>query len=166
MRWLYFVILTFFFIIGLTLQSNAKDYTIQPIGHVVKNAGKVRIEILAQCKDALLGLDGFSHVFVFYWFDRNNSPERRAILRVHPRWNKENPLTGVFTARSPFRPSPIGLTVCKIKSIDGGIITVDDIDAFDGTPIIDLKPYIPRLDRIPNASVPDWVECINQDKKH
>ena len=166
MRWLYYVIVTLAFMIGLTLQSNAEDYTIQPIGHVVKNAGKVKLEILSQYKDALLGLSEFSHVFVFYWFDRNDSPEKRAMLRVHPRGNKENPLTGVFASRSPFRPNLIGLTVCKIESIDDCIITVDDIDAFDGTPIIDLKPYMPRLDCIPDASVPDWAKRINQDNKH
>ncbi|MGO9738656.1 MAG: tRNA (N6-threonylcarbamoyladenosine(37)-N6)-methyltransferase TrmO, partial [Desulfomonilaceae bacterium] len=150
----------------LNLQSNAEDYTIQPIGHVVKNDGKVKIEILARYRDALLGLSEFSHVFVFYWFDRNDSPEKRASLRVHPRGNKENPLTGVFASRSPFRPNLIGLTVCKIKSIDDCVITVDGIDAFDGTPIIDLKPYMPRLDCIPDASVPDWAKRIDQDKKY
>lgn len=166
MRWVYYVIVALAFMIGLTLQSNAEDYKIQPIGHVVKNAGKAKIEILAQYKDALLGLSEFSHVFVFYWFDRNDSPKKRAMLRVHPRGNKENPLTGVFASRSPFRPNLIGLTMCKIKSIDDCVITVDDIDAFDGTPIIDLKPYMPRLDCIPDASVPDSAKRIDQDKKH
>jgi tRNA-Thr(GGU) m(6)t(6)A37 methyltransferase TsaA len=141
---------------GLTLQSDAQVYKIQPIGHVVKNAGKVKLEILSRYQDALLGLNEFSHVLVFYWFERNDSQEKRAILRVHPRGNKENPITGVFATRSPSRLNLIGLTVCKITSIDDCIITVDDIDAIDGTPIIDLKPYRPCSDCVPDASVPDF----------
>ena len=70
MRWLHYVIVTLAFILGLTLQFNTEDYSIQPIGHVVKNAGKVKLEILAWYRDALLGLSEFSHVFVFYWFNR------------------------------------------------------------------------------------------------
>jgi tRNA (adenine37-N6)-methyltransferase len=165
MRWLYYATLTLVVTMGLTLHSDAQVYKIESIGHVVKNAGKVKIEILSQYKDALLGLSEFSHVLVFYWFNQNDSPEKRTILRVHPRGNKEIPLTGVFATRSPVRPNLIGLTVCKIKSIDDCMIIVDDIDAFDGTPIIDLKPYRPSVDCIPDASVPDWAKRINKDKK-
>jgi tRNA (adenine37-N6)-methyltransferase len=152
--------------IGLTLQSEAQVYQIQPIGHVVKNAGKAEIVILSRYKDALLGLGEFSHVLVFYWFDRNDSPEKRDILRVHPRENKENPLAGVFATRSPVRPNLIGLTLCKIESINDCTIRVDDIDAFDGTPIIDLKPYRPGVDCVPDASVPNWTKRIDKDKKN
>ena len=77
---------------------------------------------------------------------------------VHPRGNKANPLTGVFATRSPFRPNLIGLSVCRIKSVDDAGITVDDIDAFDGSPIIDLKPYIPTIDSVPEASGPGMGE--------
>ena len=93
MRWLGYVTLALVFAMELTLQSDAQVYKIQPIGHVVKNAGKVKLEILSQYKDALLGLNEFSHVLVFYWFERNDSLEKRAILRVHPRGNKESPIT-------------------------------------------------------------------------
>ncbi|MHB8202274.1 MAG: tRNA (N6-threonylcarbamoyladenosine(37)-N6)-methyltransferase TrmO [Desulfomonilaceae bacterium] len=166
MRWLYRIIFTLVFIMGLIVQSNAEVYSIQPIGHVVKTAGKVTLDILPQYKDALLGLKDFSHIYVLYWFNRNDSPEKRSILKVHPRGNKENPLTGVFATHSPFRPNLIGLSICKIKSIDGDVITVDDIDAFDGTPIIDLKPYRSSYDCVPGASVPDWVKQIHKDKQH
>jgi hypothetical protein len=77
MRWLGYVTLALVFTMGLTLQSDAQVYKIQPIGHVVKNAGKVKLEILSQYKDALLGLNEFSHVLVFYWFERNDSLEKR-----------------------------------------------------------------------------------------
>ena len=80
MRKLYYVISTLAFIIGLNLQSNAEVYTIQPIGHVVKNAGKVKIEILHQYKDALLVLDEFSHVFVFSGLGRTYQPGQKPLI--------------------------------------------------------------------------------------
>lgn len=166
MKLLRYVIFTLVFILGLNLHSNAEIFSVRPIGHVIKSAGKVELAISPQYRDALMGLNDFSHVFVFYWFDKNDSPEKRAMLKVHPRGNKENPLTGVFATHSPVRPNLIGLTVCKIKSINEGVITVDDIDAFDGTPIIDLKPYRAGFDCIPDASAPDWVNHINRNKKH
>jgi tRNA (adenine37-N6)-methyltransferase len=143
---------------GMPTRSMAKDYSIQQIGQVVKSSDKTKLEIDSRFRDALLGLNGFSHLLVFYWFDQNDSPEKRATLRVHPRGSKANPLTGVFATRSPLRPNLIGLSVCKIKSIDETGITVDDIDAFSGSPLIDLKPYIPEYDSVPGASVPDWVK--------
>jgi len=152
--WIAFIIL----VLSFSTPSLAAMYSSQPIGQVVKGDGKTTLEILPQYQEALFGLQGFSHLLVFYWFDRNDSPEKRATLRVHPRRNESNPLTGVFATRSPQRPNLIGFSVCRIKSIDGRLITIDDIDAFDGTPIIDLKPYIPGSDSIPEAQVPDWVK--------
>jgi tRNA (adenine37-N6)-methyltransferase len=157
-----FLILT---VLLISAQSSADIYSVQPIGRVAKSAAKATLEILPQFQDALLGLNGYSHVLVFYWFDRNDSPEKRAILRVHPRNNMANPLTGVFATRSPIRPNLIGLSVCRIKSINNSSITVDDIDALDGSPIIDLKPYIPASDSIPGASVPEWVKQNHVEPK-
>lgn len=137
--------------------SMAEDYSIHPVGKVVKTVNQSALEVFPDFKDALLGLDGFSHVIVLYWFDRNDSPEKRSTLRVHPRGDKRNPLTGVFATRSPLRPNLVGFSVCTIKSVEGARILVDQIDAFDGTPIIDLKPYIPASDCVPAASVPEWV---------
>jgi len=151
-------ILLMAFALGMPAQAMTEVYSVQQIGKVVKSPGKVRLEIFPQFRDGMLGINKFSNLLVFYWFDRNDSPEKRATLRVHPRGNKTNPLTGVFATRSPLRPNLIGLSVCKIKSIDKTGITVDDIDAFNESPIIDLKPYIPDLDSVPGASVPVWVK--------
>jgi tRNA (adenine37-N6)-methyltransferase len=155
----------FFVILALAVpsQSMAEVYSIQPIGQVIKSPEKTTLKIFPQFQDGLLGLNGFSHVLVFYWFDRNDTPEKRATLMVHPRRNKANPLTGVFATRSPFRPNLIGLSVCKIKSIDDAGITIDAIDAFDGSPIIDLKPYIPAIDSVPGATMPEWVKRIHPE---
>ncbi len=135
----------------------AENYSIQPVGKVIKSSETTGIEIFPPFRDALLGMAGFSHIIVLYWFDRNDTPEKRDTLRVHPRADQNNPLTGVFATRSPRRPNLIGLSVCKIKAVEQGRIVVDSIDAFDQTPVIDIKPYIPVSDCVPDASVPWWV---------
>lgn len=98
--------------------------------------------------------DEFSHILVFWWFDKNDMPQKRKVLQVHPRGDRENPLTGVFACRSPVRPNLLALTTCKIRSIKDNVVEVEDIDAFDGTPILDLKGYIPALDSVEDAKAP------------
>jgi tRNA-Thr(GGU) m(6)t(6)A37 methyltransferase TsaA len=108
--------------------------------------------------EALDGLEDFSHAFVLYWFDRNDTPERRGTLRVQPRGNKANPLTGVFACRAPVRPNLIALTLCKILSVVDNTVLIDKIDALDGSPILDIKPYIPSLDRVSQGvRLPGWL---------
>ncbi|MBI5250513.1 MAG: tRNA (N6-threonylcarbamoyladenosine(37)-N6)-methyltransferase TrmO [Desulfomonile tiedjei] len=148
---------------GWTSQSMAESYSIHPVGRVARTADILALEILPEFKDALLGLDSFSHVIVFYWFNRNDSPEERATLRVHPRGDKRNPLMGVFATRSPFRPNIIGFSVCRIKAVKDCTVFVDKIDALDGSPIIDLKPYIPGNDCVPGATVPEWVRRLERE---
>ena len=138
-------------------RSMAENFSIRPVGKVDKSSGRTCIVILPQFHDALLGMDGFSHLMVMYWFDRNDTPEKRATLRVHPRADKNNPLTGVFATRSPRRPNLIGVAVCQIESVEKDRIVVHAIDAFDQTPVIDIKPYIPVSDCVPDATVPWWV---------
>ncbi len=134
------------------------EYAVHPVGEVSKTDGQAVLKIYQRYREAMFGLDRFSHVLVFYWFDKNDTPEKRAILKVHPRGDERNPLMGVFATRSPVRPNLIGFSVCKIKSVASDGIIVDDIDAFDKTPILDLKPYIPANDYIPDAKVPEWVK--------
>ncbi|MBV2097138.1 MAG: SAM-dependent methyltransferase, partial [Candidatus Thiodiazotropha sp. (ex Codakia orbicularis)] len=79
-------------------------------------------------------------IWVLYWFDRNDTPERRGILQVHPRGNPDNPLRGVFATRAPVRPNLIALSRCRILSIAANRIEIDGIDAFPDTPVLDIKP--------------------------
>jgi len=132
-------------------------YQIKPIGNIRKEDQKVWIEIFDEYAEGLLGLDEFSHIYVFYWFDQNDSPDKRKTLQVRPRKDPDNPITGVFATHSPQRPNLIALTLCKIESINGNTIQIEDIDAFDGSPVIDIKCYIPGS--VPDADVrlPDWV---------
>lgn len=132
-------------------------YEIFSIGSIKKQEDIKTIEIKEQYEEALLGLNEFSHVLVCYWFHENDTPDTRKILKVHPRGNPQNPLHGVFATRAPMRPNLIGISLCKILSIKGNIIQIDTIDAFDGSPVIDLKPYMPSIDSVVGAQVPEWV---------
>jgi tRNA-Thr(GGU) m(6)t(6)A37 methyltransferase TsaA len=105
----------------------------------------------------MLGLEGFSHIDVLFWCHENDTPAERAVLRVHPRRDPANPLTGVFATRSPKRPNPMGLTRCRIVSLEGRRIRVEALDARDGSPVLDIKCHIP--DPLPPEDVrlPAWV---------
>ena len=133
-------------------------FQIFPVGIVKKKEEKISIEVYEEYRDALLGLEQFSHIIVLSWFHENDVPEKRGILRVHPRGDKALPLTGVFGTRSPVRPNLIALSACEILSIDENIIRIDKIDAFDGTPVIDIKPCIGKDNSMINVRVPEWVD--------
>ena len=136
----------------------SKSFVLHPVGRVERTNKSVELRIFAEYMDALKGLDGFSHIFVFYWFDKNDTPKKRGILQVYPRGNKNNPRTGVFACRAPMRPNLIALSLCKIRSVKDGVVRVDKIDAFSGSPILDIKPYIPSIDGVPKGiRVPDWL---------
>ena len=132
-------------------------FHITPVGTIHKTDEKTWIEIKAPYLPALDGLEGFSHINVFFWFHENDTADRRKTLRVHPRKDKKNPLSGVFATHSPLRPNLIGLTLCKIISIRDRRIEIEDIDAFDGTPVIDVKCYIPGSTPGSDVRVPGWV---------
>ncbi len=134
-------------------------FKLYPVGRVEKKGKSVWLRIFDRYADALKGLAGFSHVIVLYWFDKNDTPRKRGILRVHPQGNKKNPLTGVFACRAPVRPNLIALSICKILSVEGGAVRIDKIDAFYNSPILDLKPYIPGIDRrTEGVQLPDWLK--------
>ncbi|HUU11496.1 MAG TPA: tRNA (N6-threonylcarbamoyladenosine(37)-N6)-methyltransferase TrmO [Phycisphaerae bacterium] len=132
-------------------------YKVYPIGRVEKKDGAAAVRVFDKYVPGLKGLDGWSHVDVFYWFDRNDTPQQRSVLQVHPRGKQSNPLTGVFACRSPVRPNLIALSVCKILGIEGNVLKLADIDAFDGTPVLDLKPFIPPDEPRQGVKVPDWA---------
>lgn len=138
-------------------QQQGKRFTMQPIGYVRKAEGRTTIVLDKKYEPGLLGIDGFSHIYVFWWFSRNDTPEKRTTLQVHPMGNRENPLTGVFATRSPRRPNLIALTLCKIVAVKANVVEVEKIDAFEGTPILDIKPFISGYDSTPDAKLPEWL---------
>ena len=138
--------------------TDIQKFVMQPIGKVRKQDDKIFLEIKPEFAPALKGLEDFSHLWVLYWFHENDRPKARATLQVHPRRDPANPLTGVFACRAPERPNLIGLCACRILRIEGHRVEVAGLDARDGTPIVDLKPYIPKGDAIPEATTPGWVK--------
>lgn len=140
------------------MAEEKKSFRIFPVGTVRKQGDEISIEIDEEYADALRGLEGFSHLILLSWFHESDDPGKRATLQVHPRGNPENPLTGVFATRSPVRPNPVAVSVCRILAVQGRTIRIDHTDAIDGTPVIDIKPYIPISDAHGEAVVPDWVK--------
>jgi tRNA-Thr(GGU) m(6)t(6)A37 methyltransferase TsaA len=139
-------------------------FSVVPVGVVKRSSEETFIEVMGSYEEALIGLEGFSHIVVLCWLNQNDTPERRKTLKVHPRNNPENPLAGVFATRSPLRPNPIALSTCKIVRIEGRRIFIDKIDAFDGTPVIDIKPCITDLDFAADIKIPDWARRLREEE--
>ena len=142
----------------------------QPIG-TVKNSIKEpeegdwetvvsKIIINKKYEQALEQIDGFSHIIVLYWMNQI-LPSKQAVLKVHPRKRKDLPLVGVFATRSPARPNPIGLTVVQVLECQANVIKVKGLDALDGTPVLDIKPYIPYSDSPAKAKTPAWIKKLH-----
>ncbi|KYH40385.1 MAG: S-adenosyl-L-methionine-binding protein [Candidatus Bathyarchaeota archaeon B63] len=125
----------------------------------VKKPGEdlAEVEILDEFREGLRGIDEFSHLIILYWFHLRDHEEERRTLLVFPRRHAVTVEKGVFACRSPSRPNPIGLCVVELIKIEGTTLTVRGLDAFGGSPIIDIKPYLPRADSFPDARVPEWT---------
>ena len=126
---------------------------------VVEKAGEqeATIRVFSEFCAGLKGIEGFSHLIILYWIHLRDNEEERQTLLVFPKKHAVNVETGVFACRSPSRPNPIGLCVVELLKFEDCSLTVKDLDALEGSPIIDIKPYIPRADAIPNARVPEWT---------
>ena len=126
------------------------------------------VEIFPEFEEALEGIDGFSHIFVLGYFHRLR-PEQIGPLQVRPRRLlkrgfklEELPLLGVFALDSPTRPNPIGLTLVPLVKREGRRLFVTGLDHFDGTPVLDIKPYQPDY-RAENYRLPEWyVKLMNE----
>jgi tRNA-Thr(GGU) m(6)t(6)A37 methyltransferase TsaA len=133
-------------------------FHIHPIGHVRRSEDTVHLDILKPFRPALRQLDHFSHVMVFWWADRLDNEEYRSITQCEPPYAQGH-VTGVFATRSEYRPNPIAVTTCKVLGVDEGTgkVQIADIDAYDGTPVVDLKAYFPVCDRVKDATIPKWL---------
>lgn len=119
------------------------------------------IELVAPLGErALTGLDTFSHCVIVYVFDRATWDESR--IARHPRGNKDWPLVGIFAQRAKDRPNRIGITTCRIVSVEGATIHVAGLDAIDGTPVLDIKPYMAEFGPRGELRQPAWAtELMN-----
>lgn len=141
------------------MNARLQTYQLQPIGSVRRTKQEIRLQIDEAFRPALKQLDLFSHVVVFWWADRFDDTESRNILVCKPPYAAEHE-TGIFATRSPIRPNPIAMTTCKLLSVDQskGIVRIANIDAVDGTPVVDLKAYFPVCDRVKQAHLPAWLD--------
>jgi len=113
------------------------------------------IVIDSSLTEALDGLDGFSHIIVIWWMHQVTAAGDLP-AKIHPRGSKELPLVGRFATRSPHRPNPLGKATVRLLQRRGNILRVKGLDAIDGTPVIDIKPYIPGYDSAADAKAPEW----------
>jgi len=149
--------------------SDLPEIIVRPIG-VVRNAVgepqppgfdwsavKSRILVRPELADSLLGLETYSHVKVLFWPHLVPADVIGSKHRLHPRDDPENPLQGILATRSQIRFNPILVTAVPLLSVRGNAVGVRGLDAVNGTPVLDIKPYFPHFDSIPDARVPGWV---------
>ena len=138
---------------------------VQPIG-IVRNSLGMRsfsewedteseIVVCEEYKEALYRLDEFSHIEVLFYL---HEVDRGFRSRIHPTGNPDYPLMGAFATRTPNRPSRIALTTCELLSIEGNALRVRGLDAYDGSPVLDIKPYTGK--NIENIKLPDWLKSL------
>jgi tRNA-Thr(GGU) m(6)t(6)A37 methyltransferase TsaA len=130
-----------------TPHKTTEGTPIQPTGAMGING---RIEVFPQYTAGLADLSGFSHIFILYHFHlaRKYSLEVKPYLDGHKR--------GLFATRAPSRPNPIGLSVVRLIGITDGTLQIQDVDMVDGTPLLDIKPYIPEFD-VHKADQIGWI---------
>ena len=128
------------------------------VGVVEKDGEEeAKIRIFPDFCAGLRNIADFSHLIVLYWIHMRDTEAERRTLLVVPRRHTRNVETGVFACRSPSRPNLIGLCVVELLKIEECVLTVKGLDALKDSPIVDIKPYIPKADAVPNARVPEWT---------
>lgn len=109
----------------------------------------------------LRGLRQFSHALIVFWMHQASFQPNRDLVR-RPRGRRDLPLTGIFAQRARHRPNPIGITAVRIVEVTRRIVKVRGLDAIDGTPVLDVKPYVPAFDCRPDARVPGWMDALTR----
>jgi tRNA (adenine37-N6)-methyltransferase len=143
---------------------------VRPIGVVRNNIKQPKVDgwadvrsdilIREELADALDGIEGYSHVIVVFAFDKVPESEQRS--RVRPCGDLRIPEQGVLATRSQVRPSPVGVSVVKLLRRRHNVLRVEALDAIDGTPVLDIKPYFPNYDAVPDAAIPEWARELGQ----
>lgn len=134
------------------------------VGDEVRNKNVIsRIIFLEEYIEALEGVKEFSHLFVLFWLHAISS-EGRKMMKVHPRGRADLPLLGIFATRTPHRPNPIGLTRVKLLEIEANVLKVQGLDAYDGTPVLDIKPF-DSWDTTEDFKVPKWWKKLEKERK-
>ncbi|GGR42532.1 SAM-dependent methyltransferase [Streptomyces roseolus] len=150
--------------------STPAEIVSDPVGRVVGGRTEVRddewgevsavIRLDARFEpEALAGLDSFSHVEIVYHFDRVPVEKVETGAR-HPRGNTDWPLVGIFAQRGKNRPNRLGVSRCRLLRVDGRDVHVEGLDAVDGTPVLDIKPYMAEFGPRGATTQPDWATEI------
>jgi tRNA-Thr(GGU) m(6)t(6)A37 methyltransferase TsaA len=127
----------------------------EAVGDEVKDKDRIsQIVVNRELAEALEGITEFSHLFVLFWLHEVTREERKT-LKVHPRGREDLPLLGVFATRTKLRPNSIGLTLVELMKVENNVLTVRGLDAFNETPVLDLKPF-DFWDMAKDAKVPRW----------
>ena len=139
-------------------RSNCNDYEVKPIGKFEAVDGSMRIRVYPEYRDAMTGLEDFAYVQVLWWFSRCDNKGSRSKQTEQKPYKKGSAILGTFATRAPERPNPIAVSTLFAASVDeeNGIISLPYADAFPGTPVLDIKPYIPSLDRAESVRMPQW----------
>ena len=134
------------------------NYSLKPIGVFEAADDDIFIRIFPQYRSAMTGLGDLSYLQVLWWFSQCDNEERRGKRLERKPYRKGPDILGTFATRAPERPNPIALSTVFVLSVDmeNGIIRVPYADAFPGTPVLDIKPYIPSLDRVETVPMPQW----------
>jgi tRNA-Thr(GGU) m(6)t(6)A37 methyltransferase TsaA len=109
------------------------------------------VEVFSEYAEGLKDLDGFSHIILVYHFHQAGRPS----LLVKP-FMDDQP-HGIFAVRAPSRPNPIGISVVRLVKVEGNVLHIEDVDIVDGTPLLDIKPYVPEFDP-PDVERRGWLE--------
>jgi len=127
-----------------------KNMPVQPCG--AKNSYAV-LEFKEEYVTGLKDLEGFSHLYLLYYFHKVKEPK----LRVVPFNDKTNTQRGVFSTRTPMHPNSLGLSLVELISVEGNCVTIKGVDIVDGTPLLDIKPYIPHFDKVCGEVKTGWM---------
>jgi tRNA (adenine37-N6)-methyltransferase len=140
------------------IRSPFKRLVGMPIQAAFSRKGNGTVELLPEFTQGLQDLEGFSHIMLIYQFHKSKG------YRLLCRPFLDEVQRGVFATRAPARPNPIGISIVKVKMIRGNKIEVASLDVLDGTPLLDIKPYVPRFDAPEPQSV-GWFEKALGRKK-
>ncbi len=132
---------------------------LKSIGKIKAVEGQFQLVLDPIYKDGLLELKQFSYIHVFWWANQMDNDKARDTLITDLPYAKDAK-AGVFACRSPYRPNPIAVSLCPVIDIDSesGIVTLAYIDAYDDTPLLDIKPYIPVSDRVRTVKTATWFD--------
>ena len=135
-----------------------QHFVLTSIGVVRAGGEGFRLELAPRYAEALRGLSGFSHLQVLWWFSGCDTEADRGRLCEQRPYRRGPDLLGVFATRSSARPNPIALSCCAVTGLDAarGAVELAYIDARDQSPVLDIKPYTPSLDRVERPAVPAW----------